>query len=89
MGKLMETARIGGMELRNRIVFLPMATHLAGRDGAVTQPLIDYYARRAQGGAGLIVVEAAAIDPHYFMAPTQVRVCDDKNIPGLAALARA
>jgi 2,4-dienoyl-CoA reductase-like NADH-dependent reductase (Old Yellow Enzyme family)/thioredoxin reductase len=49
------------MSLRNRIVMAPMEVQLASVHGAVTQRTIEYYARRANGGAGLVIVEASYV----------------------------
>src|SRR3974390_1247761 len=57
--KLFEPGTIGKMELKNRVVYPPMATHMASDEGNVTDQLIDYYAARAKGGVGLIVVEGS------------------------------
>ncbi len=61
--KLFEPGTIGKMELKNRVIYPPMATHLASDEGDVTDPLIDYYAARAKGGVGLIVVEGSFPNP--------------------------
>jgi hypothetical protein len=55
--KLFEPIRIGTLELKNRMVMAPMATHYANESGAVTARLKNYYAARARGGAGLIITE--------------------------------
>ena len=61
--KLFEPGSIGKMQLKNRVIYPPMATHLASDDGDVTDLLIDYYAARARGGVGLIVVEGSFPNP--------------------------
>jgi len=45
--------RIGNLELKNRIVMPPMATHFAGEDGLVNDRHIAYYLRRVRGGAAI------------------------------------
>lgn len=55
--KLFEAGKIGRMPVKNRIVMPPMATNFAGPSGEPTERLIRYYAQRAKGGAGLIIVE--------------------------------
>ncbi|MCB1391154.1 MAG: 12-oxophytodienoate reductase [Rhodobacteraceae bacterium] len=50
---------LGGLSLRNRIAMAPMTRECA-TDGVPTPEMADYYARRAEGGAGLIVTEGAA-----------------------------
>jgi len=87
---LFKPGRIGQMELKNRIVMLPMGTILAGEWGEVRDEQIYWYARRAKGGAGLIIVEvcsaATAIDPLRLISRV-LRADDDCYIPGLACLA--
>ncbi len=54
---LFEPLAVRGWELRNRIVMPPMVSN---RD--ITEPEgIQWYARRARGGAGLVIVEATSI----------------------------
>ena len=40
----------------------PMVSGYAAEDGSVSERQIDYYAERARGGVGLIVVENRCID---------------------------
>ena len=55
--RLLEPARLGGLDLPNRLVMAPMTRNRAGADG-VPQPIMaTYYAQRAS--AGLIVAEAS------------------------------
>ena len=60
---LFSPINIGHLELKNRIVMAPMATHFADETGAVTDRLKNYYAERARGGAGMIILESGYIDP--------------------------
>jgi 2,4-dienoyl-CoA reductase-like NADH-dependent reductase (Old Yellow Enzyme family)/thioredoxin reductase len=88
--ELLKPGRIGRLALKNRIVMAPMGTYLAGRDGLITDRLKSYYAERAAGGAGLIIVGVAAVDhPRGKVMTRQVGISDDKFIPGLADLAAA
>ena len=48
--------------LKNRMVMAPMITRLASGQGEVTPRMVDYYAARAQGGIGTIIVEAMDIE---------------------------
>jgi 2,4-dienoyl-CoA reductase-like NADH-dependent reductase (Old Yellow Enzyme family) len=59
--KVFEPLDINGMVIPNRIYVPAMVTRLSGEDGLVNQDIIDRYVRYAEGGAGLIVVEAMAI----------------------------
>jgi 2,4-dienoyl-CoA reductase-like NADH-dependent reductase (Old Yellow Enzyme family) len=49
------------MEIRNRVVMPPMATHYASPEGFVTDRQIAYYVERAKGGVGYITVEHTGI----------------------------
>lgn len=85
--KLFEPIEIGKISLRNRLLMSPMATCFARADHFVTEQLIGYYARRAEGGVGLIVVEATCIDDPLGVAlPHQLCIDGDKYIPGLSKL---
>ncbi|MEW5784930.1 MAG: FAD-dependent oxidoreductase [Bacillota bacterium] len=86
---LLAPGKIGGMELRNRVVMPPMGTNYADLDGFVTEQLIDYYRARAEGGVGLIIVEVAAVAPEGKAIKRQLGIWADKFIPGLRALAGA
>jgi 2,4-dienoyl-CoA reductase-like NADH-dependent reductase (Old Yellow Enzyme family) len=61
--KIFSPQQIGPLELKNRIVMAPMATHYADETGAVTERLKNYYLERARGGAGLIIVESGTSIP--------------------------
>lgn len=53
---------IGGLTIKNRLVMAPMTTNYAQQDGDISSRLIKYYAARAEGGVGMIVIEAAAVE---------------------------
>lgn len=84
--RLFEPITILSMDLKNRIVMPPMGTLLANKDGSVSERLIEYYSRRAKGGAGLIVVEATGINSEGIGIFEELKICDDKFIRGLALL---
>ena len=60
--KLLEPTAIGNKLMKNRIAMAPMETRMSTLDGDVTQRMIDYYAERAKGGAGLVIVENTFVD---------------------------
>ncbi len=82
----MEPIRVGTMEIKNRIVFPPMNTNLSSEDGCVTQQLEDYYMKRAKGGAGFIVLEAASISKESRNHPRQPMICDRRYTASWARL---
>jgi 2,4-dienoyl-CoA reductase-like NADH-dependent reductase (Old Yellow Enzyme family) len=87
--KLFSPVSIGNMELKNRLVMAPMATHFAGPDGAVTQRLIDYYAERARGGVSLIISESNYVQQRGRGGPNRLGLHDDALIEGHTRLAEA
>ncbi len=89
LDKLFEPTRIGRMELRNRIVMPPMVTNFANTDGTVSETTKNYYAARAKGGAGLIIVEAAAVHPTGRSSPRLLSIDKDELIPGFRSLVDA
>jgi 2,4-dienoyl-CoA reductase-like NADH-dependent reductase (Old Yellow Enzyme family) len=84
--KLFEPLNVRGMMLPNRVMVPAMVTRLSGEVGFVNVPITERYVRYAQGGVGLIVVEAMAV--HHAKSGPLLRISDDKYVPGLAALAR-
>ncbi len=87
--RLFQEGKIGKLTTRNRLVMPPMGTNLAREDGEVTGTQIRYYEERAQGGAGMIIVEIGGVDPGGRAIPRQIGLWDDKFIPGLSKLASA
>ena len=48
MSILLTPARIGGVEIKNRIVMPPMTTRLADEEGHVTDASVAYYLARVK-----------------------------------------
>lgn len=68
---------IGGMEVRNRIVMLPMTTGYTEPDETVGRRFIDFFAERAKGGAGLIDIP---FSPVRVGSPVEPGLFDDRFI---------
>ena len=83
MPKIFEPIKIGTMEVKNRIVSLPTVTSFADRQGYATPQLIDCYRRRAEGGAGLIIVEATYMRPDGNCFFGMHGIHTDRRLPGL------
>lgn len=68
----------------------PIGTNLADAGGAVTRQLIDWYAERAWGGVGLVIVENAMADVRFGCGLAhQLRIDDPRLTPGLSDLVEA
>lgn len=88
--ELFKKGRIGKTEIRNRIVMVPMSTNFPSESGGVTNELIDYYAERAKGGVGLVIVESACVDfPVGRNGATKLRCDLPIFVPGLSRLVDA
>lgn len=86
--KLLEPIKIGTLELKNKIIFPPIASSYGTPDGFVTDAMISYYKNIAKNCA-LCIVEGACYDWEGRTLPRQLWVCDDKFMPGLKRLANA
>lgn len=99
--KLLEPLVIGARTAPNRVIFGPHETNL-GRRRSVSDRHVAYYARRAAGGAGAVIVEEASVHPSdwpYERAPLAsdsaegwslvARACHDEGALVLAALGHA
>jgi 2,4-dienoyl-CoA reductase-like NADH-dependent reductase (Old Yellow Enzyme family)/nucleotide-binding universal stress UspA family protein len=80
---------MGALKIKNRVVALPVYTGFAHPDGRVSSWMIDFYARLAGSGAGMVVVANAAVSPDGVVARFNLRIDQDAFIPGLADLALA
>ncbi len=84
--KLFEPLNVAGMVIANRVMVPAMVTRLSGEDGFVNKEITDRYIRYAEGGAGLIVVEAMAV--HQSRSGPLLRISNDQYVPGLSELVR-
>ena len=75
VGPLFERTELAGLELCNRIAMAPMTRRLSPDDRVPSQAVVEYYARRAAGGVGLIITEGTHVDDKH--AP------DSENVPGI------
>ncbi len=87
---LLSPGRIGGMELRNRIVVTAMGVSLAEPDGHCGERIIRYHEEQAKGGVGLIITGVAGVAwPVGGNQVNQIAISDDRFLPGLRALVDA
>ncbi|WP_185714991.1 NADH:flavin oxidoreductase [Gulosibacter macacae] len=84
--------KINGLTIKNRFVLSPMAVLQPTEDGRPSDQSIAFLVRRAQGGAGLLMVGGgAATSRGVSEAPFQplMRSDDDRYIPDLKRLVDA
>jgi 2,4-dienoyl-CoA reductase-like NADH-dependent reductase (Old Yellow Enzyme family) len=89
MSILLSPARIGDVEIPNRIVLPPMTTRTADAEGFATEDTFAYYAARVTGGVGLITVEMASPEKAGRHRHRELGIYDDRFLPGLAKLVDA
>jgi 2,4-dienoyl-CoA reductase-like NADH-dependent reductase (Old Yellow Enzyme family) len=83
---LFEKIRLRETEARNRIVVSPMCQYSA-RDGHVTDWHLVHLGKFAQGGAGIVFVEATAVEKRGRITHGDTGIWDDEHIAGLKRIA--
>ena len=71
-----------GVTLKNRIVISPMCQY-SSQDGFSTDWHLVHLGSRAVGGAGLILLEAAAVTPEGRITPDDLGIWQDEHVDGL------
>ncbi len=79
--------KIRGVTLRNRIAVSPMCQYSA-EDGFATDWHLVHLGSRAVGGAGLVIMEATAVEPRGRISPADVGIWKDEHIEPLARVTR-
>ncbi len=85
---LFQPIELGGLEIRNRVVFGPHGTS-QGRQPGTTADLVAYHEARASAGVGLIITEAHTVHDSYEVRDSLLAVSDDDAIPALRSIAGA
>jgi len=85
MSHLFEPFTLRGITLPNRIAVSPMCQYSAVEGRAVDWHLV-HYGGLAQGGAGLVITEAAAVLPEGRISPQDLGLWDDGQIEPLARI---
>ncbi|MCF0120016.1 MAG: NADH:flavin oxidoreductase, partial [Oscillospiraceae bacterium] len=84
---VLKPGKIGNVEIKNRFVMPAMGSGHSEIDGTIGEEALGYYEARAKGGFGLIITEYCAIDPKGLGALNELRIYDDRYIPGFKKLA--
>jgi 2,4-dienoyl-CoA reductase-like NADH-dependent reductase (Old Yellow Enzyme family) len=88
--KAAEPIRIGTKLVKNRITFAPTVKFDWTDDtGIAIDRFRRHYEDRAKGGAGLICVEATCVEKAGRLAPSQLGLWEDGQIPGHRAIVDA
>src|SRR5919201_1014900 len=84
---LFEPIELRGVTARNRIVVSPMCQYSA-RDGHVTDWHLVHLGKFAQGGAGIVFVEATAVEARGRITHGDTGICYDAHVSGLSRIAQ-
>jgi 2,4-dienoyl-CoA reductase-like NADH-dependent reductase (Old Yellow Enzyme family) len=72
--------RMRGLELPNRIVISPMAQYSAEPDGTLADWHLMHLGHMAVSGAGLMIVEASAVQKNGRISPNDIGLWSDDHI---------
>src|SRR5512143_3709725 len=73
---------IRGVTLRNRIIVSPMCQY-SSEDGFANDWHLVHLGSRAVGGAGVVMVEATAVEPRGRISPEDLGLWKDEHIANL------
>jgi 2,4-dienoyl-CoA reductase-like NADH-dependent reductase (Old Yellow Enzyme family) len=82
-------ARMGNLEVKNRLVRSATSERLAGKEGPVTDELVAFYDRLAKGGVGTIISGHAFVAPEGRANPLMMGFHSNDMIRPAARLAKA
>lgn len=88
MAHLFEPFTQKSLTLRNRIVLAPMCQYSAGTDGLANDWHFVHYGTRAVGGAGMLIVEATAVEPRGRISEGDLGLWNDEQAEALGRIAR-
>jgi 2,4-dienoyl-CoA reductase-like NADH-dependent reductase (Old Yellow Enzyme family) len=87
MAQLFDPIRIRDVTFKNRVGVSPMCQYSAGVDGRATDWHFAHLGARAIGGAGVVIVEATAVEPRGRISPADLGLWEDSQIEPLARIA--
>jgi len=81
--------QIGSVTIPNRFVVPPMGNNFANPDGSLSDRSIAYYRNRAEGGFGLVTIEASVVEKKAKGGPRKPCLFDDSTIESYRKAAEA
>ncbi|MGL5961974.1 MAG: NADH:flavin oxidoreductase [Cetobacterium sp.] len=86
---LFSPLNIKNIKLKNRVVLPPLVRFsMVGKDGYVTDSLVEWYKDVAIGGTGLIIVEASCVSEDGKLRENQIGIWNDSFVEGLSKVAQ-
>lgn len=83
MSNLFRSLKLGKLTLKNRIIIAPMCQYSA-EDGAATDWHTIHLGRLALSGAGMLILEATAVNPRGRISYADLGLWDDRTEQALA-----
>jgi len=80
---LFQPFKAGPLPLKNRMVFVPFETNYATEDSYPTERHASFYESVAAGGVGLILMEAANVNPQMIATKYGMGLTNDKYLDPL------
>ena len=87
MPSLFDSFALRSVTLRNRLGVSPMCQY-SSEDGLANDWHLVHLGSRAVGGAGLVMVEATAVEPRGRISPADMGLWSDRHIEPLGRIAR-
>jgi len=84
--ELFSPFRINDVTLDNRIVVSPMGQYSGDGQGSATDWHIMHLGNLAVSGAGLVIIEAAAVEPQGRVSPIDLGIWSDANAAALESV---
>lgn len=88
MSTLFSPHSLGSLTLKNRIVIAPMCQYSA-EEGSATDWHMIHLGQLALSGAGLLIIEATAVEPQGRITPGDLGLYSDANEAALARVLKA
>jgi 2,4-dienoyl-CoA reductase-like NADH-dependent reductase (Old Yellow Enzyme family) len=88
MSQLFQPIRLGGLDLANRIVIAPMCQYSA-QEGCATDWHTIHLGQLSLSGAGLLIIEATAVEPAGRITSHDLGLYNDANAAALARVMTA
>lgn len=86
--KLFSPLKLGKTTLKNRIAMAPMSMHYEATNGTVPKQLADIFVRRAEGGAGYVVIDAVTVDHKYWYIGKTTALVKDSLVPQVCKICK-
>lgn len=75
--KILTPAKIGNVEIKNRVIVSSMCLYYSGKNGEVTEKMISFFGKRAEAGIGAFILPA---NPHGENKRARGSISDDSRI---------